>query len=79
MMATMFGVGALGSAAATSRLRRRISLPALGRGGLLVTSLGLVVVAVVPLHEGRLLGFAIAGGGFLTAATALTTQVHRRR
>jgi MFS family permease len=76
MLATLFGTGAMVAALAMSALRRRHTIPALGAGGLLTTGLGLAVVAAVPVYGSRLTGFAIAGAGFLTATTALTTRVH---
>lgn len=77
MLASAFGLGALVAAAAMRRIRTRVSLPELGAYGFYALGAGMGLAALSPVFFMTLPAFALAGAGFLTATTTLTTRIQR--
>ena len=77
-LTSAFGAGAVIATVSVSTVNRVINLRRLGVLGLLMLSGGLTTVAFAPAIPGALVGFALAGAGFLFGTTAFMTRIQRR-
>ena len=77
LLASAFGVGALLAAGLMRWLRARTTLRWISLLGLVVQAAGLSVIAVGASLGMASTGFAIAGCGFLWAATAINTRIQQ--
>lgn len=78
VLVTAFGCGAALAALGGGPLRRRLGQPLLAPLGLLVLGAGMAGFAAAPGPALALCALALAGAGFLTANTAMTTLLQRR-
>jgi MFS family permease len=78
VLATAFGVGAVGAVLALRPLRRAVTLRMLGMYGFWTLAVGLLGVALAPDVVTAVAGFVVAGTGFMLATVALNTRIQRR-
>ena len=78
MMASAFGLGAAITVLTFGPVRRRVSQPRLGSGGLLVLAGSMLALGVSPTPAAALVTLFIGGMGMMAAVTALTTQIQER-
>lgn len=76
--ASAFGVGAGVGYLALARTRSRRSVDASGMIGLTLLSAGMFVTAMAPVPSVAMIGLGMAGGGFASALTGLTTRLYQR-
>ncbi len=73
-----FGSGAAAMALLGGRLRSALGLVRGAAAGLVVLSLGMLAVAGAPVAGAAVVALFVAGAGFLTAITSLTTLLQQR-
>lgn len=78
LLASSFGVGAVAVTLAIRPLRDLLNLRWLGVVGFGATALGLGTLGVARWVALGMVGFALAGAGFMLATTALNTRIQRR-
>jgi len=78
LFASAFGVGAVLFTLTFRALRRFLDLRVIGMGGFFALAAGLYVLAFSPNVGFGLVGFLVAGFGFMMATVALNTRIQRR-
>ena len=78
VLASSFGVGAVVMAMAMRILRRHVGLRTLGISGFATLALGLAVIAGGHSVTVGVVGFLLAGAGFLLGSTTANTRIQRR-
>ena len=77
-LASSFGIGAGVGFFVFASLHRRLGLPRLSSGGLLLMAGGLVLAAASGISVVALASFGLAGVGMTLAFTSITTQIQDR-
>ena len=78
ILASAFGAGALLSALGVSSLRNVLRLDTIGVAGFVAMVGGWLLVAVSSIVWLTVIGFGMAGSGFMGSTVALNTTLHRR-
>lgn len=78
ILASAFGVGAMGGYAVLKRFRARWGVGGVGTAGLTCLAVGMFLTGVAPGIVVAIVGFVVAGVGFSWSLTGLTTQIYER-
>lgn len=72
-----FGLGAAITAPASDRIRMRLGRGRVAGTGLVVSAIGLAIIAVAPVVHVALFGATVSGAGFLLGVTSTNTELQR--
>lgn len=78
LFASVFGAGAVLVIVLFRQIRRALALRMVAVTGFFAVAIGLLMVALLPSSVGAMLGFLLAGIGFMLATVALNSRIQRR-